>query len=166
MSTVERMAEELATAQLALQAAVENIPGDRYGLQHGEDWSPAQVVAHAIEFQPFWARQIQRMVEERNPTIGRVDEAARQERVIAVKRGALLTRAQALLELRRSAHEALEQVRALSPDQLSRKGVLVTLDTGAPQERTVEQLIASVLSGHLKEHTEQVQRMSKGPPRA
>ncbi len=162
MDTVEELAEGLAAAQLAFQAAVEAIPADRYGMGRGPgQWSPAQIVAHAIELQPFWARQIERMIAEAHPTIGRVDEDARRERVAAVERGARLDKAQAMLELRRAAHEALEQVRALSPDQLSRKGLLVTLETGAPEERTIRQLIVTVLIGHLREHGEELQRLAR-----
>lgn len=163
MSTVKELAEALAAAQEGLQAAVERVPADHYApLPGSNEWSTAQVVAHAVEFQPFWAQQVRRMLTEDSPAIGRLDEAARRERLAAVERGAKLPREQALKELRRAAGEALKQVRSLTAGQLSRKGVLTTLDLRGSQERTVAQLIESVLIAHLREHAEQVGRLGTG----
>lgn len=160
MSVVESLAQELESSQSVFHAAVIAAPAawDVSGATGA--WSVAKIVAHAIEFQPFWVRQIRRMLEEPNPIIGRVDEVARKERVTAVERNSELPHAQALVELRHAARAALAQVRALSPDQLTRKGIRVDAD-GASKEQSVEQLVRSVLIKHLREHTEQIAQVSQ-----
>jgi len=158
VSSVEELAEELAEAQQQLLAAADAVPDVAYAKAREDGWCAAEVVGHAVEFQPFWAREIQRMIEQVKPRVGRLDDVARQERLIAVKRGAELKKGPALLELRRSAHEALQQVRALSPDQLSRKGLLIDAN-GDANETSIEKLVNAVLVKHLEEHAQQLRSL-------
>lgn len=135
-----------------LLEALESVPAELFDRPPAPDeWSVAQVIGHALESQDFWVGELERLVGEERPAIGRRTDAERRRRTHGFTAG----RPRTLAEARERLRETAEHTRA----RLSRLPAEVLVRTALHPDRgelTGAQVIEQLLVEHLTGHVEQV----------
>jgi DinB superfamily len=164
MSTRDEFLERLdvVEARLAAAAASEPAPGALTDADpsSGERWDRGQVWAHLAEFTPYWIEQMRPVIDGQlsgEPVrFGRTH--ANPERIGAIERD----RREPVTELWAATRENITLLRAflreLSPDQWAAVGQHIT--RGA---MSVPEIIEEFLVGHLEQHADQLERLSRAP---
>jgi len=115
------------------------------------EWSVAQVIGHALESQDFWVGQLERLLTEERPAIGRRTDAERQRRTHGFTDGRPRTPDEARTRLRQVAEQTRSRLSRLPAEVLDRTALHP--DRG---EISGAQLIEYLLVEHLSGHVEQV----------
>jgi hypothetical protein len=126
-----------------------------------ERWEAGQVWAHLAEFPPYWAAQIQHVVDgwaeqPDEPGAGRTPvrfgrTKADADRIAAIGRDRHADPALLLARVRREIAALADQLDALSPAAWEAVGAHPTL--GA---MTMPQIVEDFVVGHLEEHADQL----------
>ncbi len=126
-----------------------------------ERWEAGQVWAHLAEFPPYWAAQVQHVVDgwtdqatepgrSRRPIrFGRTKSDA--ERIAAIERDRHADPAALLDRVRREVAAVADQLDALSASDWEALGAHPTLG-----EMTMPQIVEDFVVGHLEEHADQL----------
>ena len=146
---------ETLVQDLLSQVRVGSLGSLRESPAHGE-WNAIEILAHAAEFVPYWARQA-RLLSERDEdgaTFGRstVDAEQDPERLGAVERYGSYARGAVTDVIHQGLKQTLEDLRAIKPDRWSRTGK--HLDG---QVRTVTQVVDELIIHHLEAHSLQME---------
>ncbi len=115
----------------------------------GNEWTIMENLAHIVEFMPYWANEIAKLVVQPGQNFGRVQQDERR-----------------LREIRNHAHDSLAQIKALLPESYaSLKEALTHLRdsdlelTGVHSrygEKTLEWFMQDFVTGHLRAHLVQM----------
>jgi hypothetical protein len=154
MRTVQRRLE----AHLAAGAPAGLTDPDPGGT---ERWEAGQVWAHLAEFPPYWAAQIQHVVDgwaDQDPAPGEARHPVRfgrtkadAERIAAIERDRHADPAALLARVGREIAAVADQLDGLSADDWEAVGKHPTLG-----EMTTAQVVEDFVVGHLEEHTDQL----------
>lgn len=135
-----------------LLEALESVPPELFDRPPAPgEWSVAQVIGHALESQDFWVGQLERLVSEERPAIGRRTDAERQRRTYGFTDGRPRTVDEARERLRQTAEQTRARLSRLPAGVLER--IALHPDRG---ELTGAQVIEYLLVEHLTGHVEQV----------
>jgi DinB superfamily len=125
------------------------------------EWSTIQVIAHVVEFLPYWARQAAAVAarDDATASFGRTHDDP--DRIAWVARHADDGLAGLLDELERAARDASSTLSAVPVERWARRGRHPTRG-----EMSVAQLVDQFMIGHVAEHAEQADRAFVGavPP--
>jgi uncharacterized damage-inducible protein DinB len=147
-----QLVEAVDQVNRLLLEALDAVPPELFDRPPAPDeWSVAQVIGHALESQDFWVGQLERLVGEDRPAIGRRTDAERQRRTYGFTDGRPRTLAEAQERLQRTARETRARLSRLPAEVLDRTALHP--DRG---EITGAQLIEYLLIEHLSGHVEQV----------
>jgi hypothetical protein len=148
----EREARRLEAAiQRLLSEASSWREEDLYARASEGDWTAMEVMAHTTEMQPYWARQIQRVLAQPGGPFGRTHDDT--ERTGFVEAHAKDRLADALVGLQQARDEAAAVLRSLSDHDWSQVGI-----HSRRGEMSVADIAESFLVGHAEEHVEQAIR--------
>lgn len=142
---IERLTRELLDRLAPAEA------GTRYAAPAADSWSAIEILAHAVEFVPYWADQaaaVAARTDDGERPFGRThDDPAR----IAAVREHARDRYETLADrLREEAARSASTVRAIPPAGWSRTAVHARRGC-----MSVEQIVRQFLLDHLEEHTTQ-----------
>ena len=128
-----------------------HLPPDKlYESPGNNEWTIMENLAHIVEFMPYWADQIARLVAHPGQNFGRVQQDERR-----------------LKAIRDHAHDSLAQIKALLPPSHARlQEVLASLHDSDLQltglhsrygEKPLEWFMEDFVTGHLRAHLAQMQ---------
>ena len=138
-----------ALSQL-IDGPLSQLPSDKLYLSPaGNEWTIMENLAHIVEFMPYWANEIAKLVVQPGQNFGRVQQDERR-----------------LSEIRNHAHDSLAQIKALLPvSYASLKEVLTNLRdsdlelTGVHTrygEKPLAWFMQDFVTGHLQAHLAQI----------
>jgi len=150
----ESAASELERRCGELLACLEPAAADqRYVAPESDDWSPIQVLAHAVEFVPYWTAQaaaVAARTDAGDQSFGRThDDPAR---IAAVREHARDRYETLASQLRDAATRSAATLRAIPPQTWTRTAV-----HSRRGSLTVEQIVRQFLLDHLAEHRAQAE---------
>jgi hypothetical protein len=144
----------LRNAAERIRATVPRVPDDARTSadpETGERWDRGQVLAHVAEILPYWAEQVELVVERGGGVpFGRVK--SNPERIAAIERD----RGVDATELLRRMDQGLERVLALL-DRLDDRALARTGTHERLGEMTAATIVDRFLVEHLEEHAEQLE---------
>jgi len=133
-----------------IDGPLSQLPSEKLYLSPADnEWTLMENLAHIVEFMPYWANEIAKLVVQPGQNFGRVQQDERR-----------------LREIRNHAHDSLAQIKALLPENYaSLKEVLTNLRdsdlelTGVHSrygEKTLEWFMQDFVTGHLRAHLVQI----------
>lgn len=147
---------ETLVNELLLQVRIGSLGALRQAPAEGE-WSAIQILAHAAEFVPFWARQARWLSqrEQENIPFGRstFDPEQDPERLGAIERYGSYSRSGVVELLQKGLAQAVEDLRAIRPERWTHTGQHMN-----GQVRTVAQVVDELLIEHLEAHVQQIEQ--------
>ncbi len=147
-----QLVEAVDQVNRRLLEALETVPPGLFDRPPApEEWSVAQVIGHALESQDFWLGQLERLIGEDRPAIGRRTDAERQRRTHGFTDGRPRTLDEARTRLRQVAEQTRSRLSRLPAEALDRTALHP--DRG---ELTGAQVVQYLLVEHLTGHVEQV----------
>ncbi len=115
------------------------------------EWTIMQNLAHVVEFMPYWAGEIEKLVAEPGSTFGRTHEDVGRLQGISEHEMDSLSRIKAALP---GSYAKLDEVLGkLKDSDLDLTGKHVRYG-----EKTIEWLIEHLITDHLNGHVEQIQK--------
>lgn len=152
MSTGMSYADQLGTSHVELMRWLDGVDSARFyePLADGE-WTVLENLAHLVELQPYWAKQALYVANNPDQPFGRTHddpvrvgwiEAHGSDRFPAVRS-----------QLERANREAREILSTIPDGSWSSKGV-----HSRREVMTLHEITESFLTGHFREHLEQVQK--------
>ena len=159
------MTDEIADRLLQAHAGVEALRADveagapwpaspNFGHEPESSWYPPELLAHLAEMLPYWMDQIERVLAGYPEPVpfGRV--ATDEERIAAIGRDRTLPVGELFDRVADGAQAAAGRLRALSGDELDRRGTHPTLG-----EMTVAAIAERMFIRHLGDHAEQLREL-------
>jgi DinB superfamily len=119
----------------------------------GERWDRGQVLAHAAEMLPYWARQAELVADGRQTEFGRV--GSDPERIAAIERDRREDPRRLLDRVDEGVAVVLAVADRLDDQALARRGRHQTLG-----EMTVAEIVDRFAVAHLEEHADQLDATS------
>jgi hypothetical protein len=144
----------LRNAAERIRATVPRVPDDARTSadpETGERWDRGQVLAHVAEILPYWAEQVELVVERGGGVpFGRVK--SNPERIAVIERDRRLDTAELLARMDQGLQRVLELLDRLDEGALARTGTHERIG-----EMTAAAIIDRFLVEHLEEHAEQLE---------
>lgn len=155
--TAERLAAALLGAAEDLRAGAQAVGGDNAHRRPSPDeWSAAEIVAHAIEIQRYWLAETSKVIENPGCHFGRTkDDPARLAWVAEHGRREL---DDLLAEFDREVQRSATELRGLGGAALDRVGL-----HHRRGEMTARQILHVWLTEHMIEHARQAEELTEPP---
>ncbi len=136
-----------------LRSKVELSPPPPIDSPRSRDWVPREILAHVVEMLPYWHGEIERILAGAAEPVPFGRTANDLVRVMTVDRDRTLPVAELYYRLDNSIERLVRRLLELDDRQCARRGLHRTRG-----ELTVQQIVDTMLAGHIEEHCDQLAR--------
>ena len=142
----------LAALRPGVEAGAPWPRSEHFGAEPEASWNPPELLAHVAEMLPYWAGQIERILEGYPEPVpfGRVQTD--EERIAAIGRDRSLPLGELFARVDSGTDLAVARLRAMSAADLDRLGTHPTLG-----EMSVRRVVERMWINHLGEHVTQLE---------
>lgn len=121
---------------------------DLYVSPAAGEWTAMENLAHLVEIQPYWAREVRKVIAQPGQPFGRTMEDP--DRIAAVERGSGERLEEVVPRLRASMEEAVATLRSLDDQDWTKTGI-----HSRRGEMDLAAIVEFFLVGHVEEHVDQ-----------
>ena len=151
-TTGEKYAREVTEAVDDLVAWARTVPTDQLYRQPPDgEWTPIENLVHVVEFLPYWAEQVQRVVDQSGKPFGRTHDDPARAGWIDEHAGDEVD--EVLTALGVAANQAADVLQALPESAWQATGVHANRG-----EMTLTEIVEFFLTVHLRDHAAQARR--------